>query len=330
MSFLRRIKILLASRKIIKNWLPAGITYFLGNVGLTRLTNLEIICNDGSRSLLSISTYSRLVNDYWAGYLTAYNCRDRTATYFNGVKIPLEEIEKSEIVPAIRHGWLYDSSCKCWYKENIKFKHLRNTILEVFEYGEYNQLDVRNKVVIDVGAYVGDSAIYFALNGAEKVIAIEPHPYAYAEMLINIKLNKLEDKIIPINAGLASKPGKICLEDLEKNPANMKYYKVNICKEGIPIITLSDIFRQYGNNDEMILKMDCEGCEYDIILNDYNNIKKFNEIYFEYHAYIVNKSVDVLLEKLSSYFTCSHVFINNYYYLHNMSREFLGIIKCKK
>ncbi len=329
MSLLRRIKILLASRKIIKNWLTAGITYFLTNIGLTRLTNLEIICSDGSRSILSMSAYSRLVNDYWAGYLTAFNCRDRTATYFNGVKIPLEEIEKSAVGQAIRHGWLYDLSCKCWYKGNIKFKHFKG-ILDVFEYGEYDQLDVRNKIVIDVGAYVGDSAIYFALRGAEKVIAIEPHPYAYAEMLINIKLNKLEDKIIPINAALASKPGKICLENLEKNLLATKYYQANICKEGIPIITLAEVLRQYGDNDKIVLKMDCEGCEYDVILNDYNHVNKFSEIYFEYHAHMVNKPVDVLLEKLSSDFTCCHVFINNYYYRHNTSREAMGIIKCER
>ena len=329
MNLLRRIKILLATRKIIKNWLSAGIIYFLTNIGLIRLTNIEIICNDGSRSLLLMSTYSRLVNDYYDGHIVAYNCRNKTVTYLNGVKIPVEELEESVVEQAIKHGWFYDLSCKCWYRENVRFKHLRSTILEVFNYGEYDQFDVRNKVVIDVGAYIGDSAIYFALKGAKKVIAIEPHPGAYAEMLININLNKLINRIIPINAGLASRPGKICPQDLVKN-TTMIYYKSNMCGEGIPIITLAEVLRQYGDNDDMVLKMDCEGCEYDVILNDYNNVNKFNEIYFEYHAHTVNKPVDVLLEKLSGDFTCSHVFIDNYYHIHNMSSEDLGIIKCER
>ena len=190
MSLLRRIKILLATRKIIKNWLSAGIIYFLTNIGLTRLSNLEIICNDGSRSFLSMSTYSRLVNDYYDGHLVAYDCRNKTATYLNRVEIPVEALEESQAGQALKHGWYYDRSCKCWYRENVRFKHFRSTILEVFNYGEYGQLDVRNKVVIDVGASIGDSAIHFALKGAKKVIAIEPHPGAYAEMLININLNK--------------------------------------------------------------------------------------------------------------------------------------------
>jgi len=31
------------------------------------------------------------------------------------------------------------------------------------------------------------------------VYAIEPHPEAYNEMIENIKLNNMEDRIIPIN-----------------------------------------------------------------------------------------------------------------------------------
>jgi len=45
--------------------------------------------------------------------------------------------------------------------------------------------------MVDLGAFVDDSAIYFALRGAKRVIAIESHPGAYAKMLENIKLNNL-------------------------------------------------------------------------------------------------------------------------------------------
>jgi len=38
-------------------------------------------------------------------------------------------------------------------------------ILEVFDYGVYESLSVKDRVVVDVGAFVGDSAIYFALKG---------------------------------------------------------------------------------------------------------------------------------------------------------------------
>jgi tRNA G37 N-methylase Trm5 len=69
---------------------------------------------------------------------------------------------------------------------------------EVFDHGEYNALNANGKTVVDVGAYIGDSSIYFALKGAKRVIAIEPCPKAFKEMLDNIRLNNLEDVIVPI------------------------------------------------------------------------------------------------------------------------------------
>jgi len=53
--------------------------------------------------------------------------------------------------------------------------------------------------------------------------------------------------------------------------------------------------------------MDCEGCEYDIILKDYDTIKEFDEIGFEYHADKTKISVSKLLEKLNKDFECRFV-----------------------
>ena len=110
-------------------------------------------------------------------------------------------------------GWIYDESCDCWVKENVKFLHIYAPILDVFEFGEYSFVDVKDRIVVDIGANVGDSSIYFALKGAKKVIAIEPHPKAFEELVSNTKLNGLETIVIPVNAAVASKAGEICIED---------------------------------------------------------------------------------------------------------------------
>jgi FkbM family methyltransferase len=59
--------------------------------------------------------------------------------------------------------------------------------------------------VIDVGAFVGDTAMYFILKGARRVVAIEPLPANYEELLDNIHLNGIEGRIIPINAMVGSR-----------------------------------------------------------------------------------------------------------------------------
>ena len=64
----------------------------------------------------------------------------------------------------------------------------------------------------------------------------------------------------------------------------------------IESIILSDLINEYAIDDnDAVLKMDCEGCEYDVILNDYDHVRLFRELIFEYHSYVVNKSVSDLL-----------------------------------
>nr|WP_241208932.1 FkbM family methyltransferase [Sulfolobus islandicus] len=54
-------------------------------------------------------------------------------------------------------------------------------------------------------------------------------------------------------------------------------------------------------SDPYLLKMDCEGCEYDVIMNDYENVKKFEKLVFEFHF---PKKVNEILNQLSRDFEC--------------------------
>jgi len=66
--------------------------------------------------------------------------------------------------------------------------------------------------------------------------------------------------------------------------------------------------------------MDCEGCEYDIILKDYDTIKEFDEIGFEYHANNNKIPVKKLLEKLNKDF--------EYKFIRGGINEKIGILYC--
>jgi FkbM family methyltransferase len=205
-------------------------------------------------------------------------------------------------------------------KEVIGLKVLLNlkmyrSILEVFEYGEYDILDVEGKDVVDIGAFVGDSAIYFALRGARKVIAVKPHPEAYREMVENIKLNNLENLVIPINAGLSSREGSICIEDVDTYETLTSHYMSGECISQIPAITLNKLVREYGLTQTPILKIDCEGCEYEVILNDYSTVRMFEEIVLEYHG-----NPSQILKTLKKDYICKFL---------RKGRD-IGLIYCKK
>jgi ribosomal protein L11 methylase PrmA len=53
----------------------------------------------------------------------------------------------------------------------------------------YRCLEDAGKIVIDVGTFAGDTAIYFSLSGAKKIYAFEPYPYAFEVATENLKNN---------------------------------------------------------------------------------------------------------------------------------------------
>lgn len=74
-------------------------------------------------------------------------------------------------------------------------------ISEIFFQNEYRHLKCKDKVVLDIGASIGDSAIYFALKEAKRVVAFEPFPYAYEIAKKNIIQNGIT-RVKLINAAL--------------------------------------------------------------------------------------------------------------------------------
>ena len=66
-------------------------------------------------------------------------------------------------------------------------------LLAIFVEKEYDILSVKDKIVVDIGANIGDSSIYFVKRGARKVYAIEPNQELYQLAKKNISLNSMSD-----------------------------------------------------------------------------------------------------------------------------------------
>jgi len=324
---LRKIRRAFAARYLFDNWYSLLIKYVFAKVGLKVKLKARI---DGCIHEVTPEGFARLVSRYYRGLINDLECKD-SKVFLNGVEVSnINEVIYSLEKWAEVFGWIYDSSCNCWTKDNIRFRYMRESILAIFEYGGwYEKIDVKDRVVVDVGAYIGDSAIYFASRGARKVVALEPHPGAYEEMLENIRLNSLENIIFPINAGLASRPGKILLEEVDVETTNVTYYKPNDRKGSIPAVTLQDLIKRFDLNNA-ILKMNCEGCEYDVILNDYEHVKTFDELIFQYHAFTTKIPVKLLLEKLSEGFTCEMLSDEKFYRKYGGNQKLHGLVKCTK
>ena len=151
----------------------------------------------------------------------------------------------------------------------------------IFLEEDYEFLPVNNKVVIDIGANIGDSAIYFATNNASKVIALEPYQNNFEIAKKNISLNHFEKHIEILLAGCSNESGHINLDSDKGTPQTGLHESKTGIK--IPLFSLKNLVDKYKIN-QGILKIDCEGCEYDSILETPDSIlQKFSHIQIEYH-----------------------------------------------
>ena len=127
--------------------------------------------------------------------------------------------------------------------------------------GDYSSLNVRNNVVIDVGAYHGETTLMFLSWGARMVYAYEPVPEFYNYLIKAIKVNGVEDKVKAFNYGWWIDDGvlrvRMDFAYTGSSPGDTEIRIVNSAKE------LLKISKEIGY--DFVVKMDCEGCEYSLL-----------------------------------------------------------------
>lgn len=178
------------------------------------------------------------------------------------------------------------------------------TLYELFVRKDYGD-DFVGKVVIDVGAYNGDSSVFFALQGAKKVIALEPYPPNYALARTNTARMRLEEKVSLLPVALGPQDGRLTLQVAATSPdANsfdpsgsplLKLVHYTDTAE-VEVFSLPTLMERYGLEAVDFLKLDCEGCEFAVIENlTPEQMRRVHAWHIEYHA-----KPDKLIERLRS------------------------------
>lgn len=153
---------------------------------------------------------------------------------------------------------------------------------EIFELNSYKVTDaeIRGKTVIDIGANAGYFSLFCVEFGAKKILAIEAQPTIYRDGLC--PYTKAYQQIIPIFGAVHSESG------LEIHiPNNHLGSKLNFEGKGEVTITqtLEQIIKdQLPSEKNMVLKLDCEGSEFDILNStSIETLRLFSTIYIEIH-----------------------------------------------
>lgn len=175
-------------------------------------------------------------------------------------------------------------------------------LIETFYNEIYNINGIRNGNIVDIGAFIGDTAIYFASKGAKKVIAFEPAKNLFYIALQNVQLNGLGSIICMRNEAIG----------LDYNEENLYYIKTHPGsssmvppKRGhfncykVKVVPLSSVLANFEYID--LLKIDCEGTEDMILLHahDAGLLKHVSSVIVEVHSQEKLKMIKKIFEKES-------------------------------
>lgn len=140
------------------------------------------------------------------------------------------------------------------------------------------------RAAVDIGANIGVFALYAAKEGANIVQAYEPAEESFELLKKNIENNGYEKIIYPHRAAVVGKQSppvwfprhSHVLNAIKINPENSSNYEL------VPTVTFTELMSNLPSSN--IIKLDCEGGEYDIILNTEDSVfQRIEEIRLEYH-----------------------------------------------
>ena len=158
------------------------------------------------------------------------------------------------------------------------------TVFSIFCRRDYGKI-TPGIYVVDIGANIGVFALYAAWQGAKVVEAYEPAEGSFDILQKNIENNGFGKIIHPHKAAVVG----------ESSPPTVRFPRrsnvfnaIGANSENgsddcvVPTITLAEIVSNIAESN--MFKLDCEGGEYDIILNSEDSVfESIEEIRLEYH-----------------------------------------------
>jgi FkbM family methyltransferase len=160
---------------------------------------------------------------------------------------------------------------------------------EIFEWNVYQikPEEIANTNILDIGGHYGMFDIYCNEYKPSSIVTVEANPNNFIKLLQNTKHIK---NLKAINAAVTVSTGQhVTISDegcqSELNKGELK----------VTTVSLLDLVSCFDPKEDIILKMDIEGAEYDIFLNTPSNIfKRFKYMYIELHNINFEKNINML------------------------------------
>lgn len=149
-------------------------------------------------------------------------------------------------------------------------------------------------MVIDVGAGLGDFSLFTARVAGTRVLAFEPFPESFSLLRENAEVNRAMNLAI-FQEAVSYEEGTLSLDLAGGEPLQIQSRNAPVTKPdsqiGVKARSLAGILQHAGENGCDLLKLDCEGAEYDILMNSPADVLcKIQRIVMEYHDGVTQHS----------------------------------------
>lgn len=173
------------------------------------------------------------------------------------------------------------------------------------EYGLKDIIFEKGDIVLDIGANIGCISIYLAKKNPDITIyAYEAHPINYDSLIYNLNLNNVTN-VVAINKAVYSKTGEILRISLDENNTGSSSCFIDGGSKSVnvPTISMDDIIEEHKISELKLLKIDCEGAEFDIF-DGSKLLKKINieNLGMEVHGFMRDhgKDFNLFYEQVNS------------------------------
>ena len=138
--------------------------------------------------------------------------------------------------------------------------------------------------VIDIGAGLGDFTVFAAKHCPKGVVhAYEPLAESLNLLRRNLELNSIEN-VQFYNLAVAAEAGLLVQEDAEREAVSRRFIAGEPGKGAVTAVSLDRVLDKLPDGVCDFMKMDCEGCEFDLLLNSSpQTLSRIKRISMEYH-----------------------------------------------
>ena len=158
-----------------------------------------------------------------------------------------------------------------------------STIAVIFVKQDYGA-SVGGGTVVDIGANIGVFSLFAAAEPDTRVFAYEPVRATYEQLRENVALNELEGRVKTFNLGVTGASEQRRIHISRHGSPFSSLYGGDGDTEEVSCVGLDRVFADNGIERCQLLKLDCEGAEFEILFGAPDDVlARVGRICVEYH-----------------------------------------------